>query len=295
MICFNEDYGMGNLKRISILLVSLLILSACGKSFQTIQPTDGLNQGSGDGDDDDDTDPGGGPPDPGGGTNDGTGGSGGATGVSTQSCGTRSFRINVPSTTSSNPLPVVVWFHGLGDDFQNFYSVLSATGWKSLSDQEGFILIVPASLNPNRPSFLYFNGSTFDLASTQNEMTSMHNCVLDQVGTRYNISRSKIHWIGFSEGGTFTGVAASLLSDKIKNFTLLAGAAGRRSPVQIKPLRFIVGSNDSAYSAIQSVANEWENAGHVVRRDYINGVGHSGSQLTNAVGLQNIWSWMKDN
>lgn len=225
---------------------------------------------------------------------DGTGGTSGVAGQQTLSCGSRQVITYVPASyRSSTPMPVVVWYHGLGDDIQNFYSVLSASGWRSLADSKGFILAVPASTNPSRASFLYFNGDQFDMNATRAEMNNVHDCVMMTIGGQFNISRSRVHWVGFSEGGSFVGLAASLKSDQLRSAMPLAGGAQILPPLLRKiPLYFIIGTSDGSFSHIQQVAAGWESAGHPVRKDFHQGLGHSVSSLMNATGIQNMWNWM---
>lgn len=227
--------------------------------------------------------------------NDGTGGTGGQTGLRTVSCGNRQVIVNVPSSYNpSQPIPIVLWFHGFGDDYQNYYSIVNAVGWKALSDSQGFILAVPQHQNPNRASFLHFNGTQFDENSTRNEVEAVQDCVINGIGALYNISRSRVHWGGFSEGGAFVNLAASYISNDLKSVVVMASGAGRRPPIpRLLPLFFIIGTQDGAYGSVQQIANEWENAGHTVRRNYVQGVGHLFSGLSNSTGVQTIWDWMR--
>lgn len=225
--------------------------------------------------------------------NDGTGGSGGGTGRQTLNCNGRDYILNVPTNLNPNqPAPLVAFFHGLGDDHLNFANTVSGTGWIAASNQNGFIAMIPEHTNPNRPSFLYFNGQQFDMAATQAEMQSVYDCIINHTGARYNISRSRIHWLGFSEGGSFVNFAANLLASQLRSVAPFAGGAQRGTPNRMIPLLFVVGTQDQSYSGIQTIANQWESAGHTVERRYINGVGHLFSGLSQAVGPNNVWTWM---
>lgn len=224
---------------------------------------------------------------------DGTGGTGGQSGLQQYSCNGRAYILNVPSGLSpSTPVPLVAFFHGLGDDYQNFANTMSAVGWMNSSNTSKYILMIPDHMNDLRASFLHFNGQQFDLAATQAEMTSVMDCILNHAGSRYNISRSRIHWAGFSEGGSFVNLAANYHAQELKTVVPFAGGAQRESPARLIPIYYIVGTADGSYQGIATISNQWSGAGHTVRRSYVNGVGHLFSALSNNVGPGNVWTWM---
>ncbi|CAN5691814.1 hypothetical protein BH10BDE1_BH10BDE1_01330 [soil metagenome] len=230
-------------------------------------------------------------------SNDGTGGSGGARGKVAFTCtGGRSVWVYVPTgTLPSDPLPVLTAFHGAGDNANNFSLGIEYLGWIALGQSEKFIVVVPSSLNVDRPSFSHFSGpSTLDEAATTNEAKSVHDCVLKEIGARYNLSISHQHWVGFSEGATFTNYAGPLMTPRLKTAVIFAGAAGRRPSADLHPIpmSFIVGSLDSA-DAIQQIANQWQAAGHEVLFQSVPNVGHSFSQLSNVAPPSQVWNWIK--
>ena len=229
-------------------------------------------------------------PDPGG---NGTGGSGGPTGVTTQQCGNRSFVLKVPSSyRPSEPAAIVVAFHGLGDDRVNFYNTAAYAGWTQLAESKNFLFMVPSSTNPNRESFLYFNGNTFDAISTRQEAASVMDCVLETVGSKYNVDRSRLFWIGFSEGASFTSYAASYFSKEISAAVAYAGVAGRVSSAveRILPIHFITGTADSSYNAVKNAAGTWRSPVlHPGRDLWVNGVGHSFVDLNEAHSPEEIF------
>ena len=55
-------------------------------------------------------------------------------------------------------MPLVVFFHGSGDTADNFERVLAAGGWHQAAEQEGVILVVPATKSPFQ-SFPVWSGN----------------------------------------------------------------------------------------------------------------------------------------
>lgn len=225
---------------------------------------------------------------------DGTGGSGGQPGTHRMNCAGRNYILHAPPGVSTGaPLPLVMFFHGAGDDYNNFGTGVSVLGWFGLADQDNFIVMVPEHRNPNRPSFLSFSGGAVDLVTTEREARSVLDCALEHAGSRYNISRSRIHFTGFSEGGTFSTVAGNAFANEIRSVVGHAGSMPWDSPERRIPVFFIVGTSDRFYGFVQSDAQTWRDAGHTVRTEYVSGVGHSYRLLNQSVSPQTVWNWMK--
>ena len=222
-----------------------------------------------------------------------TNGAGGATGNSTGTCGSRNYALHVPANyNASQAIPIVVAMYGLGDDYQNFNSVAASLGWHSTADQQKFIFMVPASTNPDRQSFLHFNPDMSpDWAGIRNEMTTLLDCVYHGVGSKYNIETMKIYWIGFSEGASFTNVAASYLSKEIRAVGIYGGSAPRLTAEihRLIPLYYLAGTSDFNYNAITQQSADWSAHPHVY--NWVSAT-HSFSQLNSLVPPTTVWTWM---
>lgn len=233
----------------------------------------------------------------GGGSSTATGGSGGGTGTINGTYQGRAYRLFVPSSYNpSQPTALVVALHGYGDTYTNFYTILNAYGWTSAATSNNFILMVPAHMNSSRPSFLHLTGSGgLDQAGTQNELTTLLQCCYYGVGASYNIETTKIHYIGFSEGGVSTVLAAYWFSREIRAVAPYAGGVtGLTFPVQRNiPLYFICGTSDSGYSGTVQCRNDWNNAGHATQGAWVSGVGHTFSALcTSGPSPSSVYQWM---
>jgi len=225
-----------------------------------------------------------------------TNGSGGASGSQTGSYNGRAYRLWVPSTYSdSTPSPIVVCFHGLGDTYTNFYNVACFYGWQSSANSRNYILMVPNHKNATRASFLHFNGTSFDMASTVAEMNDVLNCIYYGVGANYNIETTRIYWTGFSEGGTFSDLSAYVLNRELRAVAPYAGCVGgKQFPLNRKvPVYAVCGTLDGSYSHIASAFQEWVTAGHPTNNSWVSGIGHSYSGLcTSGPTPDSVYQWM---
>ncbi|MHC5039450.1 MAG: PKD domain-containing protein [Planctomycetota bacterium] len=225
-----------------------------------------------------------------------TNGSGGSPGNQTGTYNGRTYKLWVPSTYSdSNPSPIVVCMHGLGDTYTNFYNVACSIGWRTSADNRNYILMVPDHKNASRPSFLHFSGTSFDMNATVAEMNDLLNCIYYGVGANYNIETTEIYWTGFSEGGTFTALAAYVLSRELHACAPYAGCvSGKQFPLPRQiPVYSVCGTQDSAYSQIVAAFQEWVNAGHPTNSRWISGVGHSFIGLcTSGPSPDAVYQWM---
>lgn len=233
----------------------------------------------------------------GGGTQTATGGSGGASGTVNGTYQGRAYRLFVPSSYNpAQPTALVVALHGYGDTYANYFTILNAYGWTGAATANNFILMVPAHMNATRPSFLHLTGSGgLDQAGTQNELGTLLQCCYYGVGASYNIETTKIHYIGFSEGGVSTVLAAYWFSREIKAVAPYAGGVtGLTFPVQRNiPLYFICGTADSGYGGATQCRNDWQNAGHATQGAWVSGVGHTFSALcTSGPSPSSVYQWM---
>ena len=226
-----------------------------------------------------------------------TKGSGGQTGRLTGTCtGGRAYTLYVPSTYRSQvPMPIVTAMHGLGGDYQRFDETARAGGWHQLAEARGFIFMSPAPVNSARQSFLSFKSDgSADLDAIKVQMNTLLECIYRDVGSRYNIETTKIDWIGFSEGASFVGVAASVLSGKLHGVGLYAGSAQRIAANVTRriPLYYAVGTADSGYNAIVAQTELWSS--HPIRLSRVN-AGHSFADLNALVAPSLVFDWLTQN
>ncbi len=149
---------------------------------------------------------------------------------------TRSYRIYVPAIyNSSNPVPLVVAMHGLGDDMTNF----SGVGFDAVADTANFISVYPQAISdPNFGTAWNSGAGAFGFYpnSTVNDVDFI-KCLIDTLSAHYNINQSKVFATGFSMGAFMTNRLACELSNKIASFASVSGTIG--SGITCSPTRAI--------------------------------------------------------
>lgn len=283
----------------TLLLAGSLTLSGCGEPMATLplEKISDRSQTAAEVDNTENPSPPPLPPPPSSPPTSPSGGSGGSKGNSIGTCRNngRRYALHIPAGLSpTTAAPVVVAMHGLGDDFQNFNSVAQSLGWHSVADQKGFIFVTPEPVNPTRQSFLSFKSDgSADLTAIQSQMNSLYECLVQDLGSRYNIELLNINWIGFSEGASFVGVAASYLSKRLHSVALYAGSAPRIASAveRLIPIAYVTGTADFSYSTIVSQSDSWRS--HPLRRDWIPGIPHSFSALNSAVPPVEMYTWLQ--
>lgn len=154
--------------------------------------------------------------------------------------------------------------------------------------------MTPSDGNSERDSFLHLNANNqLDGPATQKEMSDIIDCVYYSLGSKYNIDTERIHFIGMSEGAVFTGYVALIHSQEVKSVALYAGAIGHGiMPARLMPSYFLTGTADFSFSQIQTVVQDWKDAGHAVKDVYPSGVPHSFLALSSQVSSNDVWNWL---
>ncbi len=232
----------------------------------------------------------------GGGSPTATHGAGGPTGSFEATYMGRSYMAYVPpSYMEGTPSPVVVLFHGLGDDYANFFNVAAASGWTAAADEHGFVLVVPAHQNPSRPSFLHLSGNNLDAAGTQAELDDVLDLVYYGIGATHNLETTEIYYGGFSEGGLVSDIAAVWYSTVIHAVMPFAGGITNK-PFPLDrdiPVYFVCGQQDPSLSGVQAAYQEWVAAGHPANSAWVAGVGHLASGLwTQGPSPSQVFDWV---
>lgn len=145
----------------------------------------------------------------------------------------REYILHVPgSTKPSQPLPLLLDFHGWGHSAEGVWRV---SRFKALAERDGFITAYPDGLpvrlrrEESRPGWeiLGVDGNR-DLAFTK--------AMLDEIEHDYCIDRARIYSTGFSNGAFFTNLLGCVLSDRI---AAIAPVGGGRITVPCRPDRAV--------------------------------------------------------
>lgn len=150
----------------------------------------------------------------------------------------RQYLEYVPSSYNpSTPAPVLFVLHGLGDDMSNMFS---ATGFRSIANQHGWIVVTPQALDAS----ISLMGQTFSIGTAWNSGVSasvlgsniivndgvddsgLMMAILDDLIANYNVDQSKVFVTGFSMGGFMANRLGIEHGDRIAAIASVSGTVG---------------------------------------------------------------------
>ena len=133
----------------------------------------------------------------------------------------RSAVVHVPSgATGTDPLPLVLSFHGGGELAENRPEV---DGFMALGDQHGFVSVYPQGLVGDAGPVSGVTG--WDVEATAVDEPAFVAALLDELGARVCIDESRVYAAGNSNGGAMALLLACELSDRIAAVASVEGAA----------------------------------------------------------------------
>jgi len=221
----------------------------------------------------------------------------GVPGELTKTAAGRTYRLLVPAGyTHAAPIPLVVAFHGAGDDGANFYAVCKYVGWAAAAAPASFILLVPDTKSPYKDFAVWSGNPMNDFPQMKQEMAEII-AIIDETAKHYNVDKKQIHALGFSDGGLFVAVAGMARADYFASLAVAGygwgGSYPGGTPSRKIAVQLVVGSNDQFASYAQSSEAFLKSNGHPTRIQVASGVGHSFIGLMQAYPPGGVFAWMK--
>lgn len=131
---------------------------------------------------------------------------------------TRSYRIYIPAVyNASNPVPLVLALHGLGDNANNFQGV----GFNQIADTANFIAVYPNALADPLLQGTAWNTGIYP-GNSSNDVGFL-NALLDTILHSYSVDTNRIYCTGFSLGGFMT---YRMACESGERFAAVASVAG---------------------------------------------------------------------
>ena len=129
-------------------------------------------------------------------------------------------RVYVPEGLSG-PAPLVVVLHGCTQDAAVYDQ---GSGWSTLADRHGFILLFPEQVRANNPMlcFNWFSGN--DTQRGMGEAASIRSMV-DAVRKAHDVDQKRIFVTGLSAGGAMAGVMLATYPEIFAAGAIIAGVA----------------------------------------------------------------------
>ena len=222
----------------------------------------------------------------------------GLPGEFTLDAGGRAARLYVPSGYSHDvAIPLVVGFHGAGDDGANFYQICAALGFLQAAEPASFILLIPDTRSPYADFAVWSGNPNDDVDEMAAEMDEIL-ALIDETSTHYHVDATQLHAFGFSDGGLFTAVAGMGESETFASLSVCGFGWGASyplvAPARLVPTQFVCGTADGfCASAVDSEAF-LSQSGHPTRIETVAGAGHRFSELMTAVPPSDLFAWMQD-
>lgn len=252
----------------------------------TVEPTDGSSAGDG-------TTVG-----PGDGTTTADPGFDGEPGEFTLTFDGRDYRLYVPSGYApATPIPLVVGFHGAGDDGGNFYAFTQLVGMGDAAEPAQYILVVPDTKSTYSDFANWSGNPNNDIDEMLAEMDEIL-ALVDDVGTHYNLDDAQQHVFGFSNGGLFTAITGMARADRWATLAVLGYGWGSSflppaPPSRPIPVQFGCGNGDGFYAYAQQSEAYLAGQGHESRLVTAAGVGHSFSGIMGVLAPEDLFGWMQ--
>jgi len=168
----------------------------------------------------------------------------------------------------SGKTPVVLSFHGHGDNMQNFQTVDLQDSWRDA------IVVYPQGLPTSRPGQPGLPGWQTETDTYQDRDLKLVDTILAALHQQYSIDDNRVYATGFSNGAIFTYLLWAERPNVFAAFAPVAARLGASVTLTVpKPVLHIVGRDDytipfetqkraiEAARQVDQVSNKGENCG----------------------------------
>ena len=209
----------------------------------------------------------------------------------------RAYRLYVPSGYSADAaIPLLVGFHGAGDDGANFYQIVAAVGFVQAAEPANFILIVPDTRSPYADFAVWSGNPNDDVDEMQAEMDEIL-AIVDETSAHYRVDATQLHAFGFSDGGLFAAVAGMARSETFASLSICGmgwgGSYPLVTPARLIPTQFVCGTADDFCPMAEDSEAFLAQSGHPTRIETVAGAGHRFSELMTGVPPADLFAWMQ--
>jgi poly(3-hydroxybutyrate) depolymerase len=203
----------------------------------------------------------------------------------------------VPSAYSTDtPLPVVVGFHGPGDNCVGFFDTSAEAGWTAVADSAPFILIVPDTKSAFGDFSIWWGNDIPDLEESQTEVNEILDLV-DDLSNQYSLDLERQYAYGFSSGAGFL-FRVGFHSTTFASMAIIAFATNAGPPDWIyedydTAFYMLMGTADGFYEDFVGTLEwfVWNYEGPVESAE-VPDVGHDFAALMNAHSPATIYAWL---
>jgi feruloyl esterase len=129
------------------------------------------------------------------------------------------MHLHVPGSRPNGPPPLVVALHGCG---QSAAEYARGTGWSSLADRHGFLVLYPEQQAANNPRTCFSWFQPHDIARNGGEALSIHQMV-EHACTMFGADRRRVYVTGLSAGGAMAAVMLAAYPEVFAGGAIIAG------------------------------------------------------------------------
>lgn len=126
--------------------------------------------------------------------------------------------VHVPASLRPSP-GIVIALHGCG---QTAAEYATGTGWSSLADDHGFIVVYPEQRQGNNPKNCFTWFMAEDIVRGSGEAASIHQ-MTEHAISRYGADRRRVFVTGLSAGGAMASVMLATHPDTYAGGAIIAG------------------------------------------------------------------------
>jgi polyhydroxybutyrate depolymerase len=237
---------------------------------------------------------------------------------------TRKYLEYVPSSyDGTQPFPIVLCLHGLGDNMDNFFSI----GMNYVADTANFIVLTPEAVPDPNFGNAWNSGASYSgiVLNPDVDDVGFLGALIDTLIENYNVSVNNIFVMGFSMGGFMTNRLACELIHRFKAAASVAGtmvASFSGSPASAIPFCHFHGTADATVAYVnnyygndaEELVDYWVNIDNcdtipvidtipdyandgktVVHFTYPNGDSYTGVEFYKVIGGDHEWLYLPNN
>ncbi|MFN8347796.1 MAG: PHB depolymerase family esterase [Spirosomataceae bacterium] len=159
----------------------------------------------------------------------------------------REYYVHVPAGyTGNTPLPLVLMFHGTGQNGAQFYDI---SGWKEVGESQNILTVFPSSLSycindggvtETTPKWTgYADSYSYCAGVVPKDDIKFMRALLNDLNAKLKVDEKRRYVVGFSNGGEFSARCAVEMSDVFAGAISSGGGGALPGNLNLTPVRLL--------------------------------------------------------